>query len=510
MSDNDNSAYQPHGQPHGQPIVRAPEIDREGLTWLNTDRPLSLADADGKLLILDFWTYCCVNCYHVLPTLKRVEETFPDDVLVIGVHSPKFEAEKDLDNLKQAIRRYGITHPVVQDPKMELWRQYAVKAWPTLVFVSPEAYVLGQQPGEPDADTLMTLVEAVIKEFHDEGRMMPRPLEIPVETAPETRFSFPGKIKPVPGSEKRWALADPGHHQIVLLEDDGTEIARYGDGQAGFRDGAANEAGFNAPQGLIAAEDAIYVADTGNHAVRRIGLATGAVTTLAGTGRRGLPHKVRSDGGETALASPWDLELNPKTGEIYIANAGTHQLLSLRLEDESVAVLAGTGAEAITDGEIKEATLAQPSGLALHPSTGLLFFADSETSSIRALSLGDAPSVKTLVGAGLFDFGHVNARIDKARFQHPLGVAWWPGVGEVGRLLVADSYNNAVRVIDLDRSHVDDLDDGFSCQDDLCLPLAEPAGLWADGPDRLLVSDSNNHRVLEFDLAARTYRTWAE
>jgi len=495
-----------------QDIVRAPEIDREDLIWLKSDRPLSLADADGKLLILDFWTYCCVNCLHVLPTLKRVEETFPDDVLVIGVHSPKFTAEKDIDNLKRAIARLGITHPVVQDTKMTLWQQYAVKAWPTLVFVSPEGYVLGQQPGEPDPDTLMMLVESVIKEFHDEGRMLPRPLEIEPETPPDGRFRFPGKIKPVPGAEKRWALADAGHHQIVLLDDDGSEIARYGDGNAGFEDGAADVARFDAPQGLIATEDAIFVADTGNHAVRRISLATGAVTTLAGTGARGLPLQVRSPGPETALASPWDLEKRGDT--IFIANAGTHQLLGLSLDDGTVAPLAGTGAEAITDGPAREATLAQPSGLALHPSGGVLFFADSETSSVRALSLGEEPSVKTLVGAGLFDFGHVNARIDKARFQHPLGIGWWPGRGEVGRLLVADSYNNAVRLIDLDRSHVNDLDDDLdtplTCRDAVCLPLAEPAGLWADGPDRLLVSDTNNHRVLVYDLAAGAYWTWAD
>lgn len=490
------------------PIVRAPEIDRPGLTWLNVSRPLSLADTRGKLLILDFWTFCCINCYHVLPTLKRVEETFPDDVIVIGVHSPKHLAEKELEPLKQAIQRYGITHPVIQDTEMVLWQEYAVRAWPTLVFVSPEAYVLGQQPGEPDPEMLMTMVEAVIKEFHDEGRMLPRELEeAAVEEAPDRPILFPGKIKPVPGAEKRWALADSGHHQIVLLNDSGAEIARYGSGDSGLADGPADVAAFDRPQGVAASEDALYVADTGNHAIRRISLATGAVSTLAGTSARGLPHQVKAPGETTALASPWDLEIKGET--LFIANAGTHQILSQNLTDGVISLVTGTGAEAIVDGGVREAALAQPSGLTLHPTGSMLFFADSETSAIRAVSLGEQPEAKTILGKGLFDFGYRNGPIDKALLQHPLGLAWWPGVGEVGCLLIADSYNNAVRVIDLDEKEVRELDDGFSCQDAVCLPLAEPAGVCADGSNRLLVSDTNNHRILEYDLVTRTYKTWS-
>ena len=289
----------------------------------------------------------------------------------------------------------------------------------------------------------------------------------------------------------------------MLLSEDGAELARYGSGAAGRGDGAAAAASFNGPQGLIAGDSAIYVADTGNHLIRRIEIASGAVTTLAGTGKRGRALGAPTAALATALASPWDLEI---AGErLFFANAGTHQLGVIDLAEASVATLAGTGAEAIVDGPAHEAVLAQPSGLALDPSGGALYFADSETSSIRRLDLHGKRAVATLIGTGLFDFGHINGGFAEARLQHPLGVAWWED-----KLAVADSYNGTLRVIDLLAESIADLDDGFLCVDPVCLPLAEPAGVIAAGPTRLLVVDTNNHRIVEYDTATRETRTWGE
>jgi thiol-disulfide isomerase/thioredoxin len=488
-------------------LTRAPMIDRDGLEWFNVTARLNLNALRGRLVILDFWTFCCINCMHVLPILRRLEETFPEEVVVIGVHSPKFHAERDPANVAHAIARYGIRHPVIHDPEMVLWRQYAVRAWPTLVFVSPDGYVLGELAGEPDPERLIAGVGEMLRTWKEEGKLKPALFSWAKPMVNGGCLSFPGKIKPLPYADgaKRWAVADSGHHQIAVFDDAGREVARFGAGRSGFIDAGPDTSAFNAPQGLACTEDAIFVADTGNHALRRIDRATGAVVTLAGNGRRGrgLPREPVA-GAEVALASVWDLAI--KDNSLFFANAGTHQLGHFDLRDGTVRALAGSGAESVVDGPALEAHLAQPSGLALDDTGGTLYFADSETSAIRALTLNGAPTVETLIGTGLFDFGHVNGPFAEARLQHPLGLTWMPGA-----VIVADSYNGRLRRLDLDRREASDVgESGFACSDPVCRPVVEPAGVIADGPDRLLMTDTNNHRIVEIRLDRKERRTWAE
>ena len=487
------------------PRVHAPEIDRPGLDWFNVPGPLSLKDVRGRMVILDFWSFCCVNCLHVLPALKTVEAAYPEEVVVIGVHSPKFSAEQRPENLRAALARHGIDHPVVNDVNFTLWREYAVRAWPTLVFIGPEGHVMGQMAGEPDAERLLTAVSEMVELWDTQDILTPRALPTTADHDAGGRFAFPGKIKPLPGATPQWGLADSGHHQIVTLDESGAETARFGTGGKGFRDGPAARALFNAPQGLAASADAIFVADTGNHAVRRIDRATGHVRTLAGTGERGMVVDSREPALAAALASPWDLEVDAAATRLYIANAGTHQVLALDWAARELTALAGNGAEGIVDGPADQAQFAQPSGLALDigAGAGLLYVADSEASAVRAIDLSEG-GVRTLVGEGLFEFGHENGPFALAQLQHPLGLAVYDG-----EVLVADSYNHAVRVLDLAAQRARDLDDGFTCTDSACRPLAEPAGVWADGPQRVLLSDTNNHRVLAYDRAERRYGTWA-
>ncbi|MEN3976649.1 redoxin domain-containing protein [Emcibacter sp. SYSU 3D8] len=483
--------------------VRAPEIDRPGLEWFNVERPLSLKDLEGKIVLLDFWTFCCINCIHVLPTLAILEEAFPEEVVVIGVHSPKFEAEKDSANLRQAIARYGITHPVIQDPEHVLWQQYAVRAWPTIVFLAPDGTVLGQTSGEPSRDKLLRFVADLLQQAAGADQLRPSLLALAPEPRPAGALSFPGKMRRIPGTAL-WALADSGHNQIALLDEDGEIVRRFGSGANGFDDGTAEDASFSAPQGLACGEAVIYVADTGNHALRRIDMDTGTVETLAGTGQRGMILGGLEDAAKTALASPWDLVLAGDA--VYFANAGTHQLGVLDLSGSTIQPIAGSGAEDIADGPALEAALAQPSGLAISPDHGTLYFADSETSSIRAVGLREPRMVSTLVGAGLFEFGHVNGPFAEARLQHALGIDL---LGD-GSPIVADSYNGAIRVLDLAAGEVSDLDDGtYTCTDTLCIPAAEPAGVTVAEDGRIFLVDTNNHRVLVYHPENRTYRTWA-
>ncbi len=486
-------------------IVRAPRLGRAGLSWFNVERPLDLPDLAGRLVILDFWTFCCINCVHAQPTLRRIEEAFPTQVAVIGVHSPKYAYERDPAAVAQAIRRYGIRHPVVHDPKLELWREYRIRAWPTLVFVAPDGYVIGQLPGEPDPELIVQGIGDMVAQFWRRGELSPAALPLVPPAEAGGRLRFPGKIKPCPAPDggRWWAVADAGHHQVLLVADDGTELARYGSGCAGFADG--DEPAFNGPEGLACDARSIWVADTRNHAIRRIDRASGRVATVAGTGCRGEALRHPQPAAGASLASPWDLER--ADGVVYFANAGSHQIGTLDLEHATVRPLAGTGAEDIRDGAADAAHLAQPSGLALSPAGDRLYFADSETSAVRRVDLGPAPAVATLAGSGLFEYGYANGPLGQARLQHPLGLA-----ATAGRLYVADSYNCCIRVVDLAGGTIADLEPlspaSPDCPDAACQPAGEPAGVAADGPDRLLVSDTNNHRILEIRLDRGTCRVW--
>ncbi|MBK8210289.1 MAG: redoxin domain-containing protein [Rhodospirillales bacterium] len=487
-------------------LTPAPELHRSGLRWFNVSRPLSLSDLRNRLVVLDFWTACCVNCLHVLPTLRRLEETFADSIAVIGVNSPKYPAEQDADNLANALMRLDIRHPVIHDPELLLWRDYGVQAWPTLVLVDPRGRILGDLPGEPSADKLISGIGEMLRTWRN--TLAPPPLPLPVlETKVLTsRFRFPAKIKPVGshGADKLWAIADSGHHQIVLCDDEGREVRRFGRGQPGFLDLDGEACAFNSPQGLCCDAQSIYVADTGNHAIRHIELATGAVRTLAGTGERGSPLDGPAAGRDTGLASVWDIEcLNDR---LFFANAGTHQLGCLNLRTGEVSALAGSGYEELADGAGTKANLAQPAGLALDRATGTLYFVDSETSSVRAVAADGNPVVETLVGAGLFECGRRNGDFARARLQHCLGISWWNG-----SLVVADTYNSTLRVLDLASRQVSELGgDDYSWSNGLRFDGGEPAGVASDGANRLLVCDTNHHRIIELTCdGSRRARVWS-
>jgi DNA-binding beta-propeller fold protein YncE len=260
--------------------------------------------------------------------------------------------------------------------------------------------------------------------------------------------------------------------------------AVIGSGEGGLADGAYDEAAFDHPHGLAIDGDRLYVADTGNHAVRVVDLATERVDTLLGSGEQARRFNVPGRGREVALNSPWDLLV--LDGALYIAMAGSHQLWRADLSTLECAPWAGSGAEALFDAPLLGAALAQPSGLAA--AGGKLFFADSESSAIRRADLAPGGSVGTVVGTGLFDFGDQDGAGDEVRLQHPLALAW-----RDGRLLVADSYNNKVKIVDpTDRTATSWLGGAGE--------LWEPGGLAVAG-GRLYIADTNHHRVVVASLA---------
>ncbi len=474
-------------------LVHAPPLDAADLPWFNVPRPLDLEDLKGKLVILDFWTFCCINCIHIIPTLKHLEEKFSDTLVVIGVHSPKFPGEKVTTNVEQAIHRYEIVHPVVHDRDFKIWQRYAVRAWPTLVFVGPDGYVLGQLPGEPNAEMLEQTLDSLIDELRDRKMLEGNAADL-IQPAPlehEGRLSFPGKIA---YSEKddQFAIADSNHNQIVVTDNAGTILYRIGSGDIGSADGAFQEAQFYRPQGLCFHENLIWVADTENHLLRRIDLKQKKVSTVAGTGVQGPFLKGSGPAREVGISSPWDVSLD---GEwVYFANAGTHQIGRFHRTENTVEQFAGTGVEALQDLHRTTSPFAQPSGLSIGDNK--LFLADSETSAIRSVQLNGDGMVQTYVGTGLFDFGDRDGVGKEAILQHPLGVHYADGC-----VFIADSYNHKIRVLDLASLEVHTVEATVDlvCDDKSCTRLWEPAGVLCLGKT-LYVSDTNNHRILKIDL----------
>ncbi|QOV37030.1 redoxin domain-containing protein [Streptomyces ferrugineus] len=469
--------------------VRAPELIGEG-GWLNTgDRSYTLADLRGRIVILDFWTFCCINCLHVLDELRELEEKHQDTVVVIGVHSPKFVHEAEHGAVVDAVERYGVAHPVLDDPELATWKQYAVRAWPTLVVIDPEGYVVAQHAGEGHVHAIERLVTELEAEHEAKGTL--RRGDGPyVAPEPEpTVLRFPGKALLLPSGT--FLVSDTTRHQLVELAADGeTVVRRIGSGTRAFTDGTADSAAFNEPQGLTLLDDAsVVVADTVNHALRRLDLATGAVTTLAGTGRQWWQGSPTSGPArEVDLSSPWDVAVF--AGRVWIAMAGVHQLWTYDPATGTVAVAAGTTNEGLVDGPGAEAWFAQPSGLAATPER--LWLADSETSALRWVDTDGA--VHTAIGTGLFDFGHRDGAAEQALLQHPLGVTALPD----GSVAVSDTYNHALRRYDPASGEVTTL----------ATDLREPSDAVLVGDD-IVVVESARHRLTRLRLPEEAVRVEA-
>ncbi len=434
--------------------------------------------------------------------LERLQEKYTRELVVIGVHSGKFTTELQGERIEDAVRRLGITHPVVNDKDYAIWQAYAARAWPSLYFIDPRGKIIGVSEGEVDFESLDRFVGRLVDTFRAEGLLDagPPPLlttaaeGLPPATRPgPTELLFPGGVAADP-TTGRLALADTGHHRILLLRPDGQVEAVIGSGQEGLQDGEAGEARFRRPQGLLFHGSALYVADTGNHAVRQVQLPTGRVVTLAGTGRKGDYRPLaQADPRQVALRSPWDVEV--WGDELLIAMAGSHQIWALRLDGSGLRVWAGTGHERLDDGPALRATFSQPSGLSRHGD--YVYVADAESSAIRRLHLPRG-WVDTLVGVGLFDWGDRDGVGTQARLQHPQDVV---AAGDV--VYIADTYNHKVKRLEVATRRVESLwgdgqpgwQDGVGAE----ARFREPAALALAG-DSLYVADTGNHRLRRVDL----------
>lgn len=468
-----------------RPRPTAPELEG-GTDWLNTPKAIKLKDLKGKVVLLDFWTLCCINCIHTLPDLAKLEAKYPKELVVIGVHSPKFDNEKSTESIRKALARYEVRHPVINDAERKIWEAYQVDAWPTLVLIDHEGKYVARGSGEGLYDAVDAAVENLTKVAREKKALDEKPFEYrPEADNSSSPLRFPGKAINDPKTGTIF-VADSTNHRVFAADAQGKVLWVTGNGKPGDADGNRETARFNDPQGMAILGGKLFVADRKNHKIKTIDLATQAVETVAGTGIQGVDRMGGKQAIKTGLNSPWDLW--PVGNRIFVAMAGFHQIWEFDTSSGSIKAFAGNGRETITDGLLAQSCFAQPSGLSSDGSR--LFVADSETSSVRVVDLNPEGKVSTLVGTHLFRFGDKDGTGNDALLQHALGVAW-----SGKQLFVADTYNGKIKVIDPATRKCDTFIGGFN----------EPGGIWHfDG--KLLIANTNAHEIVEVSIADKSKR----
>ncbi|KAF7253612.1 NHL repeat-containing protein 2 [Varanus komodoensis] len=513
--------------------LRVPEFGTD-LQWLNFEGSLSLyKDLCGKVVVLDFFTYCCINCIHLLPDLHELEQKYSttDGLLVVGVHSAKFPNEKVLNNIKSAVLRYNITHPVVNDADATLWHELEITCWPTLVIVGPRGNMLFTLVGEGHKDKLFLFASIALKYYKEQGQINANKIKTQLyrDSLSPSSLLFPGKIA-LDSSGNRLVIADTGHHRILVVRKNGQILHIVGGPNSGRKDGTFSEASFSSPQGVAIKNNIIYVADTENHLIRKIDLDLEIVSTVAGVGKQGMDKEGGAKGEEQPISSPWDVAFGTSVSAdhedniLWIAMAGTHQIWALMLECGKLPKgsdlkkgtclrFAGSGNEENRNNAYPlKAGFAQPSGLsvAAEEPWNCLFVADSESSSVRTISLKDG-AVKHLVGGerdpmNLFAFGDIDGAGINAKLQHPLGVAWDK---KRNLLYVADSYNHKIKFVDPKMKNCATLAGTGEASNIIGSSFTsstfnEPGGLCVEEGGRLLyVADTNNHQIKVLDIETK-------
>jgi len=489
----------------GSPQYPAPTFPY-GLDWLNVPAPLNWSDLRGKIVLLDFWTYGCINCIHMIPVLERLEQKYADELVVIGVHSAKFENEGQTENIRQIVQRYELHHPVINDHQFQVWSQwrpYGVSGWPTFAAIDPRGNILAVQSGEIPYEGFVNVLDGMVAYFDSTGELDRTPLKLELESdrLATTALAFPGKVL-ADEAGGRLFISDSNNHRIVIAGLESHEVLEViGSGERGLLNGDLAQARFDKPQGMTLVGETLYVADVNNHAIRAVDLGAGRVDTVAGTGAQSRVWPPTAGPAlETPLSSPWDVEAG-ESGTLYIAMAGRHQLWSLDLDTGEVGPLVGSLREGLLDGPFATAELAQPSGLQYE--NGLLYFADSESSSIRVADTLTG-EVRTLAGPtdnNLFIYGDVEGPVGESRLQHALGVT---GDG-MGGLYVADTYNSRIKHLDPQEMLLGNRyglggSGGYRDGDASIAAFDEPGGLsYAGG--KLYVADTNNHSIRIIDVA---------
>lgn len=470
------------------------------LEWLNVKGPVTFDKLKGRVVLLHFFTYCCINCLHAVSEIKYLEEKYKDEpFIVIGVHCAKFPNERDKKNIEKAIDRMGIAHPVVIDNDFLLWKQYGIRVWPTFLLVGSDTEIVGVASGEGNLEVIEQSIEKALQQGRETGKLIEGVIQVePVRVKPSL-LRYPTKIH-IDKENKLIYVSDPGNNRILEVAFEAFDKGRIkkiiGSGSMGMEDGEFSSAKLNKPHGIFKDQtDKLYICDSDNHSIRIADLKKSQLTTLLGDGTKARWGDARGD----SLNSPWDILRHADT--FFIAMAGSHQIWRMDAKTKKVRPFIGNGRENLIDGNSRKSQLAQPSGLATDGRD--LFFADAESSAVRKVNMNSG-LVKTVAGKGLFIYGYRDGKIEEAMLQHPKGIYF-----ENGIIYVADTFNNSVRIINMSKKVVQTL--VSSKEPRLCSiesksrtgQINEPNDVARFGA-YLYIADTNNNIIRVLDIRKRT------
>ena len=452
------------------------------LQWFNVDSPVRLSEQKGRVVLLNFDTYGSLHCLHVLADLNHLAGKYPNELVIIGIHGPRFPAERSIEHIRNTISRNHIRHPVVHDPEYRLWQRFGIHSGPALCVIDTRGNIVGSVSADGNRQKLERVINSLLARASQPAAGLHAPYVLKALSEPERPLLFPDKIL---ATENRIYIADSGHNRVLATSPQGYILHQYGDGNPGYIDGNGFSAAFDAPQGMVLADEFLYVADTGNHAIRRINIRSEDVVTLAGTGAIGL------EPGGDYFGNPREVDLNTpvalahKANVLYIAMSGLHQIWSLSLVTNTLEIFAGCGDEGLVDGASWNACFAQPSAMSIIGYT--LYVVDAGSSAVRTIDL-KTRHVSTLIGSGLFDFGDTDGTGAEARFQYPLDIT----VDQTQKSLwMADTYNNKIRKIGIESKLVSSYQ--------VRHPLSEPGGLAFSG-NTLYIANTNRHEIVRVNL----------
>jgi DNA-binding beta-propeller fold protein YncE len=447
------------------------------LQWLNAAEPPALARR-GRLTALAFVNAGSTWSMQRLLDLQALSARHPRHLRILGVHMPRFDHERDGRRVLKRIQRHGVRVPVAVDPDWASWQQLGLRAWPTVLLLDGEGKVIARVEGDGASaeieGSLQAFVDAAPQESGEDDPA------VPVHRDQDSQLRFPIGLAV---NDQYLYVADSGRHRVLECTHAGRIVRQFGTGDEGFVDGGAGLGAFRRPHGLALLREMLYVADTGNHAIRRINLRSGDIDTLCGSGRRGAAKEGPvQDPRSVSLDTPRAVAVT--ADQLHIALAGENRIWSFELGRAHLTFRAGSGELAVRDGIGAMAAFAQP--VALAGVMQKLYVCDSAGSAVRAMQLREN-SVQTLVGQGAWEFGHADGARAIAQMQEPQAIALDP---DAPLLWIADTGNDRLRSLRLGGGELTSYL--------LPQPLHGPAGL-AVGAGAVWIADTDAHAVLRVE-----------
>ncbi|CAF0745669.1 unnamed protein product [Adineta ricciae] len=485
-----------------------------------------------KIVIAYFWTFSNIHSSHMMPKLIGIDKRYSTaGVTIIGIHSPKYEHEKNKANVRHAMEEQSLPFNVVNDSSLSVWKHVGCQIWPTVLVFGPDAIPIFIFEGENHVQHTETFLAFALAYYKSSVRASPN-ISAAIKMSPDdpaasgatskpAKFTYPSHLCIT--SSGQMCISYAGSNQLILCEIDGKVLEVVGNGHPGMADGDISQVEFDSPRGMAEYNSCIYIADTNNHAIRVFDPNSRRVLTLIGTGRLGTDKVGGLKRSQQPIASPWDLCITESPFDhktvLLISMAGQHQIWAyafeetqwwnnLTLQKNACLAIIGSGEEGNrNDPEPMSATLAAPRGICNGIMNGqpVLFIADSNSSSIRVVTLQNG-NVSNLIGGdadptNLSAFGDLDGSGFNAKFQYPLGVAFhYPS----SQLYITDTYNNKLKRVDMttltcSSYFVTDIDTKKQRGESNSAKFNEPQGITIFD-HFMFIADKNNSHVKRIDL----------